>query len=91
MDAVRSNWGNETIVQETSRRHRHAGFSRAALLRLAGVVLASAGLLAAGAVRAHAAVVTAAHDNARTAWYPDQPRLTQSLLTGGTFGWLWPR
>ena len=77
-------------MHETSRRHRHAGLRRA-VLRLAGVTLASVGLLTAGAVRADAAVVTAAHDSARTAWYPDQPRLTQSLLTGGTFGQLFSR
>lgn len=41
-----------------------------------------------GATSAPADVVTAGHDNARTAWYPDQPRLTPQTVGGGTFGQL---
>ena len=53
--------------------------------------LAATAVLLACAAPARAGVVTAGHDAARTAWYPDQPSLTASLVAGGTFGQLFSR
>src|SRR4051794_14412759 len=50
--------------------------------------LAATGVLLACAASARAGVITAGHDDARTARDPDQPSPTAPLVSGGTFGQL---
>jgi IPT/TIG domain/PQQ-like domain len=54
------------------------------LLRGLAIIAVAILALAAGAGSA-VAEVTGASDNLRTGWYSDQPALTSSLLTGGSF------
>jgi len=60
-------------------RHRRAS------VRLVRLAVAGALSLAAG----KAGTTTYGADDLRTGWYPDQPSLTQSLVTGLAFGQQW--
>lgn len=53
---------------------------------LAAAALVSLGLICATSAFATEPPVTAAAGPSRTAWYPDEPRLTPQLLEGGGFG-----
>jgi outer membrane protein assembly factor BamB len=54
--------------------------------RLGAVVAAVLALAPAGA---SAAGITNSGNDLRDGWYPNQPRLTPEVVSGGTFGELW--
>jgi hypothetical protein len=58
-------------------------------VRLAALLALLAAIALVSASPTWALGETNAADNLRDGWYPDEPSLTPSLLSGGTFGQLW--
>jgi len=73
------------VPSQHSLGHDRGGVARLVFLTLA-VCLGVTGVQVAAAPLARAEVTTAAKDQLRTGWYPDQRNLSPGLVGGGSFG-----